>query len=134
MTRAFDKVSVRNLQGVKPELVLLAQTVMDRAPWPIRVTEGLRTMERQRQLLALRVTKTMNSRHLTGHAIDVVPFIDLDRDGKIEAEEMYHHPLYDELIPIAKAAAEELKIKMTFGYDWGWDKPHWELDRRAYPA
>jgi peptidoglycan L-alanyl-D-glutamate endopeptidase CwlK len=94
----------------------------------------MRTLERQKQLLAAKATKTLNSRHLTGHAIDVVPYIDLDRDGKIETEELYNKRLFDILIPIAKQEAERLKIKTTFGYDWGWDSPHWELDRREYPA
>lgn len=134
MVREWDKVSTERLKGVHPKLRLLAYEVLQRAPWPIRVTEGLRTLERQKQLLAIKATKTLNSRHLTGHAIDVVPYIDLDRDGKIETEELYNHALFGELIPIAKDAAKDLKIEMTWGFDWGWDKPHWELNRRYYPA
>ena len=132
--RQWDKVSTDRRKGVHPDLLKLADAVLQAAPWPLRITEGMRTLERQRQLLAAKATKTLNSRHLTGHAIDVVPYIDLDRDGKIETEELYNKRLFDVLIPIAKREAARLGIKMTFGYDWGWDSPHWQLDWKAYPA
>lgn len=134
MTRNWDKVSVERLKGVHPDLRRLADAVLQAAPWPIRVTEGLRTLERQKHLVAIKASKTMNSRHLTGHAIDVVPLVDLDRDGKIETEELYNKELFRQLIPIAKEQADKLKIEVTWGYDWGWDMPHWELNRRYYPA
>lgn len=134
MTRNWDKVSVERLKGVHPDLRKLADAVLQAAPWPIRVTEGLRTLERQKHLVAIKASKTMNSRHLTGHAIDVVPLVDLDRDGKIETEELYNKELFRQLIPIAKEQAAKLKVEMTWGYDWGWDMPHWELNRRYYPA
>lgn len=132
--RSWDKVSTERRKGVHPDLLKLADAVLQAAPWPLRITEGLRTLERQKQLLKIKATKTLNSRHLTGHAIDVVPYIDLDRDGKIETEELYNKMLFGVLIPIAKQQAERLKIEMTWGYDWGWDMPHWELNRRFYPA
>lgn len=132
--RSWDKVSIERMKGIHPQLRKLVDEVLQRAPWPIRVTEGLRTLERQKQLVKIGASKTLNSRHLTGHAVDVVPLVDLDRDGKIETEELYNHALYDLLIPIAKDTAKDLKIEMVWGYDWGWDKPHWELNRRYFPA
>ena len=132
--KQWDKVSTERRVGVHPDLLKLADAVLQAAPWPLRITEGMRTLERQKQLVAAKASKTLNSRHLTGHAIDVVPYIDLDRDGKIETEELYNRHLFGILIPIAKRETERLGIKMIFGYDWGWDSPHWELDRRVYPA
>lgn len=134
MSRTWDQISVERLKGVHPDLRKVADAVLQVAPWPLRVTEGLRTLERQKQLVAMKASKTMNSRHLTGHAIDVVPYVDLDRDGKIETEELYNKELFKQLISIAKDCAEKLGIEMTWGYDWGWDMPHWELNRRYYPA
>ena len=32
-----------------------------------------------------------------------------------------------------RAAAAELGIPVVHGADWGWDHPHHELDRKAYP-
>ncbi len=134
MQRQWDKVSTARLEGVHPDLRRLATAVLAQAPWPIRVTEGVRSLERQKQLVKIGASKTLKSRHLTGHAIDVVPYVDLDRDGKIETEELYNKELFRKLIPIAKACAIQLEIPMTWGYDWGWDMPHWELNRRYYPA
>jgi peptidoglycan LD-endopeptidase CwlK len=133
MTRTWDAVSAERLKGVHPDLVTLANAVLQKAPWPLRVTEGLRTIERQKQLVAMKFSKTMNSRHLTGRAIDITPYVDFDHDGKVETEEMYRKDGFKILVPIAKACAKDLKIEMTFGYDWGWDMPHWELNRRVYP-
>ena len=59
------------LSGVNPKLVqvvLLAATI---CPVDIAVIEGLRTIERQRQLVADGKSKTMNSRHITGNAVDL---------------------------------------------------------------
>lgn len=132
--RSPDKVTVERLKGVHPDLQKLFATVLQKAPWPLRVTEGLRTLERQKQLVKIGASRTLNSRHLTGHAIDVVPYVDLDRDGKIETEELYRKELFVKLIPIAKDVADKLNIEVVWGYDWGWDMPHWELNRRFYPA
>lgn len=134
MSRTWDQVSIERLKGVHPDLRKVADEVLQRAPWPLRVTEGLRTLERQKQLVAMKFSKTMNSRHLTGHAIDIVPYVDLDRDGKVETEELYNKEGFKVLVPLAKQVAEEMSVPITWGYDWGWDMPHWELNRRFYPA
>ncbi len=132
--RSWDKVSIDRLQGVHPDLRKLADAVLQAAPWQLRVTEGLRSKERQKQLVAKKLSKTMNSRHLTGHAIDIVPYVDFDKDGKIEVEELYSKQAFHILIQVAKREAKNLGIDVTWGYDWGWDMPHWELNRRKYPA
>ena len=134
MTRTWDSVSITRLKGIHPDLRKLADAALQEAPWQLRVTEGLRSLERQKQLVSQGFSKTMNSRHLTGHAIDIVPYVDLDHDGKIETSELYHKEGFAKLVPIAKHIAERLKIEMVFGLDWGWDAPHWELNRRFYPA
>lgn len=132
--QTWDEVSLRNLKDIHPDLRKFADAVLAKATWKLRVTEGRRTIARQKQLVAQKFSKTMKSRHITGHAIDVVPYVDFDRDGKIETSELYRKEAFMQLIPIAKAVSKELGIPIVFGYDWGWDMPHWELDRRKYPA
>ena len=58
--------STKNLLGVHPDLVTLMQTAIISAPFDFTVTEGVRTMERQKELFAARpkVTKTLRSKHL----------------------------------------------------------------------
>ena len=88
---------------------------------------GLRTEEEQRKLLAAGASKTMNSRHLTGHAVDLAPMI----DGEVR----WDWPLYFKLAAAMKEAAADLKVEIAWGGDWKnfRDGPHFELTRKAYP-
>lgn len=106
--------------------------VIDRAlqesPLDFIVIEGLRTMQRQRELYASGASKTMNSRHLTGHAVDLLP---IGKEGAAFA-----WPLYDKLGPAVKAAADAEGVKIDWGGDWPKfrDGPHFQLDWEAYPT
>lgn len=134
--RQWDARSLRNMTGIHPELRRVMYRALQDAPFPFIVTEGLRTIERQRELVRIGASKTLNSRHLTGHAVDLVPFVDIDKDGKVEAEEMYSWPLYHKLAPAILAAADKEDVAIVWGGNWTKfrDGPHWELDRRVYPA
>lgn len=134
--RQWDARSLRNLQGIHPDLRKVMDRALQEAPFAFVVTEGLRTLERQRELVRIGASKTLNSRHLTGHAVDLVPFVDIDKDGKVETEEMYAWPLYNKLAPVIKAAALKEGVDIVWGGDWKKfrDGPHWELDRNKYPA
>lgn len=116
------------LEGVHVDLRTVIERVGELAPFDVMVLEGLRTVERQKKLLASGASKTMNSRHLTGHAVDIAPVI----DGEIS----WHWPHYHQLEPIVKAAAEELHVDIEWGGDWRSfkDGPHWQLPWKAYPA
>ncbi len=134
--RAWDARSLRNLAGIHPDLRRVMDRALQSAPFAFVVTEGLRTVARQRELVRIGASRTMNSRHITGHAVDLVPFVDIDKDGKVEVEEMYSWPLYHRLAPIIKAAATKEGVDIVWGGDWRSfkDGPHWELNRRKYPA
>jgi peptidoglycan L-alanyl-D-glutamate endopeptidase CwlK len=93
------------------------------------VIEGLRTIEKQKENVANGASQTMNSRHITGHAVDLMP---LDADGKAA----FDWNLYNQLAPAIKAAAALEGVAIVWGGDWKTlkDGPHFELDRRVYPA
>lgn len=119
--------SHQRLQGVHPDLqriVLLAAALTDT---DFIITEGLRTVERQRQLVAKGASQTMNSRHITGHAVDLAATV----DGEVR----WDWPLYHRLATAMKEAARQLGIRMVWGGDWRSfkDGPHFELDRHVYP-
>jgi peptidoglycan L-alanyl-D-glutamate endopeptidase CwlK len=121
------------LKGVHPDLVLLVKAV--RAFTPFIVLEGLRTRERQRELVNIGASRTMNSRHLTGHAVDLGYWLD-DGDGKVENGEVrWDWPLYHQQARWVKQVAADLGVAITWGGDWkGFpDGPHFELDWRHYP-
>jgi peptidoglycan L-alanyl-D-glutamate endopeptidase CwlK len=123
----LDPRSLDKLQGVRPELVGVIKAASEQVKF--RVTEGLRSKERQKILVAQRKSKTLNSRHITGHAID---FIAIGEDGVAT----YDMDDMRRVAEVIKTCATEQGVKIQWGGDWpgAWDSPHCELDRKAYPA
>lgn len=119
--------SLSRLEGVNPALVALVKKAAAMSDLDFTVLEGLRTVARQKQLVAQGASKTMNSRHITGHAVDLAPLI----DGKVS----WDWPLYHRLAKIVKAAAAELGQPIEWGGDWRTfkDGPHWQLPWKQYP-
>lgn len=133
---AFDLTprDIERLKGVHPDLMRVVRRAAQLSPVEFRVLEGVRTLERQKALVATGASKTLNSRHLTGHAVDIAPFVDEDADG--DREITWHAGHYDRLMPWIRQAAELERVRLTWGGTWPKlvDKPHWELDRSHYPA
>lgn len=127
MSITLDARAEAKLQGIHPDLVRVVHKAAAMSDMDFTILEGLRTLERQKQLLAKHATTTMKSRHLTGHAVDIAPTI----DGGIR----WDWPLYYKLAPIIKAAAAAEGVKVTWGGDWAKfrDGPHWQLDWKEYP-
>ena len=121
----IDARSERNLIGVHPDLVKVIRRAAKAGGFV--VTEGLRTKARQAQLVKAGASRTMNSRHITGHAIDVAALV----NGEVR----WDWPLYAAIAVRVKAAAKDLGVPITWGGDWKSfrDGPHFELDRKAYP-
>jgi peptidoglycan L-alanyl-D-glutamate endopeptidase CwlK len=128
MSRKYSARSLKNLNGVHPDLRRVIDRALLDSPLDFVVIEGLRTKERQKELVASGASKTINSRHLTGHAVDLVP---IGPNGKAA----FDWPLYDKLGPAVKAAAEKEGVALDWGGDWTSfkDGPHFELDRKVYP-
>lgn len=122
----LNKRSLSNLKGVHPDLVKVMLEAIKTTPVGFIITEGLRTPERQAELKAAGASRTLNSRHLTGHAVDVACLI----NGKVA----WDWPLYDKLAKHVKNVAKKLKIPIIAGADWEKfrDGPHYELDRKVY--
>ena len=129
MTFALSKRSKDRLEGVHPDLVAVVNLAIERTPLDFTVLEGLRSIERQRQLVAKGASKTMNSRHLSGHAVDLAP---IDENGAVS----WDWPLYHMLAPVVKQAAADLGVDLEWGGDWKSfkDGPHWQLSWQSYAA
>ena len=140
------------LAGVHPDLVRVVRNLAAGGA-VFRVVEGLRTVERQRDLVASGASQTMNSRHITGHAVDLVPMI----DGAVSWDWKHFYPLADAF----RAASVQEKVPIIWGGAWGLlmsdyataragqdrykermkslgvrpflDGPHFELARAFYP-
>ena len=119
--------SRKALQGVHPDLVRVAERAAERMPGEFIVTEGRRTLARQKELVAKGASRTMRSRHLTGHALDFVPVVGNQITWK--------WPAFPPVAQAFTAAARELGVAIVWGGDWKTfkDGPHIELDRRHYP-
>lgn len=115
------------LQGVHPDLVAVVEAAIELTPVDFMVIEGLRTAARQAELVRAGASRTLNSRHLTGHAIDVAAWV----DGQVR----WDWPLYPRIAEAFKAAAKGRGVRLIWGGDWPRlrDGPHFELDRGAYP-
>lgn len=118
--------SRQNLSGVHPDMVAVVERALELSEVDFTVIEGVRNIERQRQLLADGKSTTLKSRHLTGHAVDMVPWpVDWEDLERFEA-----------MAKAMKAAAKELEVPIIWGGDWKsfYDAPHFELNKKKYPA
>lgn len=129
---ALSVTSQHRLSGVHPDLVAVVMAASDAYErlYPdcnVEVSEGLRTPERQAQLVKAGASQTQNSRHLTGHAVDLYIAI----DGKAR----WDWPLFDRLAAVVKAEAEKAGVMLEWGGDWKTlkDGPHFQLSRTWYP-
>jgi len=113
------------LSGVHPDLVAVVKLAISITEQDFTVIEGVRNINRQRELYKAGKSTTMNSRHITGHAVDMVPW-------PVDWNDLKRFEVVSEAM---KAAAEELDIPIVWGGDWKslYDAPHFELDRKTYP-
>ena len=124
MAHTLGKRSLQNLSGVHPDLVAVVKRAIEITEQDFSVIEGVRNINRQRELYRKGATTTLNSRHLTGHAVDIAPW-------PISWEWEYFYPIAEAM----KQAAEELEVDLEWGGDWKSfpDAPHWQLSRKTYP-
>lgn len=131
--RKWDSRSRRVLQEIHPDLRLVLGDAKQDSPVDFEAIEGLRQVERQRELLKSGASKTMNSRHLTGHAVDIMPRDPVTKKlvNGDTAEEL---KLFVEAAEAIKRAAKKRGVDIGWGKDlWDWDYYHFQLRWRSYP-
>jgi peptidoglycan LD-endopeptidase CwlK len=125
MAYALGKQSLARLNGVHPDLVKVVHRAIQITEQDFNVACGLRTVAQQKILVKTGKSKTMRSRHLTGHAVDLHPW---------PLESWTNLVPFKKVVKAMKIAADEFGVPIVCGADWGWDYPHYELDRKHYPA
>ena len=127
MSFVLSKRSRERMRGVHPALVGVVERAIALTSVDFMVTEGVRTLERQGQLVRAGASRTLNSRHLSGHAVDLAALV----DGAVR----WDWPLYPRIAAAMKTAGAERGVALIWGGDWKSlrDGPHFELDRRAFP-
>ena len=123
----FSKRSLRELEGIHPDLRKVVDLTLAITDIDFIITDGLRTKEEQKILIAKGASKTMKSRHLTGHAVDFVAY----KNGTVS----YNFSDMKTIGEAFKQAGKRLGIAIEWGGDWKTfvDTPHVELNRKVYP-
>jgi len=118
--------SVHRLKGVHPDLVKVVERAIEITTVDFAVLEGLRSPERQKTLMEAGASQTLNSRHITGHAVDLGAWVDDQVD--------WSWPLYHKIAAAMKEAAKQMDVPIEWGGDWKMkDGPHWQLPWKDYP-
>lgn len=129
MNRTLTARDLQRLVGVHPDLVRVLERAMADGLMQWRVTEGVRSMDRQAELVASGKSQTMRSRHLTGHAVDLA--VEDGRGGVV-----WDRPSYERLAVeiLAAAAAEKVPVEWGGNFRSFFDGPHFQLPWASYPA
>ena len=110
MAFKLSENSWKRLEGVDEDLVKVVERAIEITDIDFGVTEGLRTMERQKELVVKGASKTLKSKHLEGKAVDLAAYIGSRLSWEIT--------LYDNIADAIRAAAEELEVKIRWGAAW----------------
>lgn len=128
------------LKGVHPDLVKVVRRAIELTDLDFKVGEGVRTLARQKTLVASGKSKTLNSRHIPGKdglgkAVDLWVI----KGGTV----VWTQADYVHLSKFVLQAAKELGVSIRWGGDWdgdsNWkeekffDGPHYELSSKIYP-
>ncbi|WP_211823924.1 M15 family metallopeptidase [Proteus terrae] len=125
----LSRRSEENLRGVHPDLVKVVHRALEITDIDFMVIEGKRSEVRQRQLVASGKSQTMNSRHLTGHAVDCAPLV----NNKIPWNDWSY---FKKVADVMMQAAKEFGVDIEWGGNWKTfkDGPHFQLTHKTYPA
>lgn len=107
---ALSDRSKQRLEGVDKNLVDVVKLAIEYTKIDFGVTQGLRTPEEQKKLVESGASQTMNSKHITGKAVDLAAYI----DGRLSWE----HNLYDDIADAMKQAAIEKNVAIRWGAAW----------------
>ena len=114
--------SLNKMNGVNPKLVEVVKLAITKSPLDFSVSEGLRTVERQKELVAQKKSQTMKSRHIVGEAVDICVLV----DGKAN----WDFENYRKVADVFKECAKELGVRITWGGEWTSlkDGPHFQIE------
>lgn len=120
----LSKSSLNKLQGVKQPLVDVVKRAIELSEVDFGVSEGIRTLERQKALYEAKKSLTMNSRHLTGDAVDLYAWV----NGYVD----WNFSNYEKIAKAMFKAANELDVEIEWGGSWKSfrDGPHFQLKRK----
>lgn len=133
MTYRLGTRSIATLEGVHPLLVACVVRAIRVTSADFTVFQGLRSLEEQERLVATGRSKTMSSRHLTGHAVDLPAWHGYPKWDKVDAQQIANAMFQ---------GAKEMGVTLRWGGDWNMngrqsdetfrDLVHFELPKSVY--
>ena len=119
----LGKKSKRELIGVHPILSFAVMEAIKITEQDFTVFDGLRTEKEQRKYVREGRSHTMKSRHLSGNAVDLIPYI----NGNLTWDLQY----FDEIEIAMKRIISKYNLPIEWGGDWKSfvDKPHWQISK-----
>lgn len=109
MTFKLGKRSNERLEGVDERMQAVVRSAIGQSKQDFSVICGLRTIEEQRELVAKGASQTMKSKHIDGHAVDLMAYVN---GGRWELN------LYDEIADAMKQAAIDCDVAVRWGAAW----------------
>lgn len=135
MAFALSQRSLSRLDGVHPDLVRVVKRAIELTAVDFAVTDGVRSLDKQKEYLAAGASTTLRSRHLPASnkcgmscAVDLAAWV--------SGEPNWAWPLYHKINEAMQTAANELGVPIEWGGNWRGkfkDGPHFQLPWKAYP-
>ena len=110
MAYKLSTKSQERLMGLEPELKEIVYEAIKVTKIDFGVIEGLRTEEKQKQLVESGASQTMKSKHLDGRAVDLMAYI--GGRGSWELN------VYDEIADAMKEASIKVDVAVRWGAAW----------------
>lgn len=110
MLFTLSKRSIKRLEGTDPLLSAIVQRALTLSEIDFGVSQGRRSLEEQKALLAKGATQTLLSKHLNGMAVDLFAYF----KGKMRWEINF----YDPIAKAMRQASREKKCTLRWGGAW----------------
>ena len=121
MSFKLSQRSLDKLEGVHPDMVKCVKSAIEYTKVDFGVICGMRTEEEQKELVAKGASKTMRSKHLTGHAVDLIAYVGSRASWELN--------LYDDIADAMAQASKTHGVPIKWGA--AWHKPLNEWDGSA---
>ena len=114
--------SLNNLKGVNKDLAKVMEIAIVNSPYDFVITEGVRSAERQEEMLRTKKSRVRHSKHQDGFAVDIMAY---DENGKGTWEHTYYEAINGHIQEIANLEG----VTITWGGTWQMvDAVHFQIE------
>lgn len=110
MTYKLSQRSLDKLEGVDERLVAVVKHAITATKIDFGVIQGMRTLEMQKELVAKGASQTMKSKHLVGHAVDLMAYVGGKGSWQLN--------VYDDLADAMKEGSDMVGVQLRWGAAW----------------